>query len=264
MWSRITMVAGVTLACGAAHAQIVFSDTEFDVRDWDHQILMQQGTVELGPFGQELDGGNPGAFQKGRHTTDGPFASIYDGHFYLPGVYVPSVQGPIESMDISYDWIDLDPGGVQHGLAVFQGGQAYIRFVDSAGPYEVWRSFAVAGITDDDPQWQRVTEGGIFNEGPDFSEAGEDLAVGYYTFNWSLPQGFFIERTWGIDNFEVVLNGTGCPGDCDGNGILNVLDFVCFQQAWVAQSPAGDCDANGIYNVLDFVCFQQLFVAGCP
>jgi hypothetical protein len=264
MLSRIASVAGVALAVGAAHAQIVFQDAQFVVEDWDHQILMSQGTVELGPFTQELVGGNPGAFQRGRHLTDGPFASIYDGHFYLPGVYIPTVQGPIESVDIAYDWIDLDEGAVQHGLAVFQGGQAYIRFVDSAGPYQDWQSLSLSGVTDDDPLWQRVTAGGIFDEGPDFSGAGEDLAFGYYTFNWSLPQGFLIERTWGIDNWSVTLNGTGCPADCDGNGALNVLDFVCFQQAWVAQTPLGDCDGNGLYNVLDFVCFQLLFVDGCP
>ena len=65
--------------------------------------------------------------------------------------------------------------------------------------------------------------------------------------------------------FGVSVGGAGgCPGDCDGNGVLNVLDFVCFQQEWQSQSPFGDCDGNGLYNVLDFVCFQQAFQAGCP
>jgi len=58
--------------------------------------------------------------------------------------------------------------------------------------------------------------------------------------------------------------GGDCAADCDGNGTLNVLDFVCFQQEWQAQTPTGDCDDNGVYNVLDFVCFQQVFQAGCP
>lgn len=61
------------------------------------------------------------------------------------------------------------------------------------------------------------------------------------------------------------INGdpVSCTADCDGNGDLNVLDFVCFQQAWVAQSPKGDCDGNGVYDVLDFVCFQGEFTEGC-
>jgi len=55
-----------------------------------------------------------------------------------------------------------------------------------------------------------------------------------------------------------------CPGDCDGNGQLNILDFVCFQQQWQQQTDFGDCDGNGAYNILDFVCFQQAFQSGCP
>jgi len=55
----------------------------------------------------------------------------------------------------------------------------------------------------------------------------------------------------------------GCDADCNADGELNVLDFVCFQLAWVDQEPLADCDANGVYNVLDFVCFQLLFVEGC-
>ena len=63
---------------------------------------------------------------------------------------------------------------------------------------------------------------------------------------------------------EFVSGGGGCAADCDGSGSLNILDFVCFQNEWTAQTPAGDCDGNGSYNILDFVCFQDLFTAGCP
>jgi uncharacterized membrane protein len=54
-----------------------------------------------------------------------------------------------------------------------------------------------------------------------------------------------------------------CPADCNADGALNILDFVCFQNEWNAQSEIGDCDANGVYNILDFVCFQGVFAAGC-
>ena len=56
-----------------------------------------------------------------------------------------------------------------------------------------------------------------------------------------------------------------CPGDCNNDGVANILDFVCFQGEWQAQTQAGDCDANGQYNILDFVCFQgewQAFAGG--
>jgi hypothetical protein len=55
----------------------------------------------------------------------------------------------------------------------------------------------------------------------------------------------------------------GCGADVNGDGELNVLDFVAFQLAWVAQDPSADCDANGVFDILDFACFQQEFAAGC-
>lgn len=104
-----------------------------------------------------------------------------------------------------------------------------------------------------------------------FAQARKDENNG---FQWN-PGGAF-----GFpDDLHVIDNGQGEPGspnvcidgvivesciaDCDGNGALNVLDFVCFQLEWKSQTPKGDCDANGTYNVLDFVCFQAEFVQGC-
>jgi len=54
-----------------------------------------------------------------------------------------------------------------------------------------------------------------------------------------------------------------CDADCNADGSLDVLDFVCFQSEWQAQSELGDCNGDGAYDVLDFVCFQGLFTAGC-
>ena len=67
-----------------------------------------------------------------------------------------------------------------------------------------------------------------------------------------------------VDHIQYAGGEPVCEADCNGDGNLNILDFVCFQSEWQAQSPAGDCDANGQYNILDFVCFQGLFQDGCP
>jgi hypothetical protein len=72
--------------------------------------------------------------------------------------------------------------------------------------------------------------------------------------------------------FDVALNGwqgyvigeAGCAADFNGDGALNILDFVDFQTAFVGGDPAADCDQNGLFNILDFVCFQGVFGAGCP
>jgi hypothetical protein len=54
-----------------------------------------------------------------------------------------------------------------------------------------------------------------------------------------------------------------CPADVNGDGALNVLDFVAFQLLWQDRDASADCDRSGQLDVIDFVCFQSLFVAGC-
>ena len=54
-----------------------------------------------------------------------------------------------------------------------------------------------------------------------------------------------------------------CTADANGDGALDILDFVAFQQLFLAGDPRADCDADGVLNILDFVCFQLAFVEGC-
>jgi hypothetical protein len=55
-----------------------------------------------------------------------------------------------------------------------------------------------------------------------------------------------------------------CYPDCDGNGTLDVFDFLCFQDSFTQGDPYADCDRNATLDVFDFLCFQDAFVAGCP
>jgi hypothetical protein len=55
----------------------------------------------------------------------------------------------------------------------------------------------------------------------------------------------------------------GCPADFNGDGALNILDFVAFQLAWQAGADAADVNGDGVLDVQDFVAFQQHFVNGC-
>ena len=66
------------------------------------------------------------------------------------------------------------------------------------------------------------------------------------------------------DNASFEMVEASCPADVNGDGALNILDFVAFQELFVQSDPTADCDGNGQWNILDFVCFQQLFQAGCP
>ena len=61
-----------------------------------------------------------------------------------------------------------------------------------------------------------------------------------------------------------------CYANCDGSTgapVLNVNDFVCFQNRFAAGDPYANCDGSTttpVLNVNDFVCFQARFAAGCP
>lgn len=55
----------------------------------------------------------------------------------------------------------------------------------------------------------------------------------------------------------------GCPADCDGSGILDIFDFLCFQDAFAVGDLSADLDGDGSLTVFDFLAFQNAFNAGC-
>lgn len=66
------------------------------------------------------------------------------------------------------------------------------------------------------------------------------------------------------DELTVLLNTSPACADLNCDGVEDVLDFVAFQQAWVADDLIADCNGDGIFDVTDFVCFQSVFLNGCP
>lgn len=94
-------------------------------------------------------------------------------------------------------------------------------------------------------------------------EFGDDVALGDdLAFVGAIRDSDFGGYSGGAYAFDLTACA-GCAADVNGDGVLNVLDFVAFQLGWQLQEPAADCDSNGEYNVLDFVCFQQRFAEGC-
>ena len=67
------------------------------------------------------------------------------------------------------------------------------------------------------------------------------------------------------DYLTVHLNrACGCAADVNGDGSLDILDFVAFQGLFVAGDRRADCDGDGrLVVALDFACFQGAFLAGC-
>jgi len=83
------------------------------------------------------------------------------------------------------------------------------------------------------------------------------------------------ETPWVTDaDFALVVVGVSpvpeCYANCDGSTaspVLNIADFTCFMNRFIAGQAYANCDQSTtepVLNILDFLCFQSRFVAGCP
>jgi hypothetical protein len=62
----------------------------------------------------------------------------------------------------------------------------------------------------------------------------------------------------------MLTTGGGCPADMDGNGVLNVQDFLAFLQFYSAgDAMRADFNHDGVINVQDFLLFLSAYAAGC-
>lgn len=55
-------------------------------------------------------------------------------------------------------------------------------------------------------------------------------------------------------------DGTGSLADMNGDGLLDILDFVAFQQLFQDGHGDADMNADGVHDILDFIAFQDAFV----
>jgi len=66
----------------------------------------------------------------------------------------------------------------------------------------------------------------------------------------------------GYDRVRVTI-GDDCAADFDGNGTVNIFDFLAFQTAYSDGDMSADVDGNGLLNIFDFLAFQTLYGEGC-
>ena len=66
-----------------------------------------------------------------------------------------------------------------------------------------------------------------------------------------------------VDRGAYEFGGESCYADCNADGLLNILDFVCYQNRFTTGHPLADCDANGVLDMLDFMCYSDAFMGGC-
>ncbi len=67
---------------------------------------------------------------------------------------------------------------------------------------------------------------------------------------------------YGVDNINYTPTGD-CYADFNGDGVLDLFDFLGFVNEFNAGSDAADCDGDGDLSLFDFLCFVNAFNAGC-
>jgi len=61
----------------------------------------------------------------------------------------------------------------------------------------------------------------------------------------------------------ITVSGGDCYADFDGNGTLDLFDFLGFVNAFNAQNQKADCIDDNAFDLFDFLCFVNAFNAGC-
>ena len=126
-----------------------------------------------------------------------------------------------------------------------------------------------------DPQnnkWHLTVFEGLTTHPSAIVLAPRNLTTQFYVVPASTPLTDATTYTWLVVG-EIIAGFTYsesrtftvCYADCDQSGVLDIFDFLCFQNAFVQGDPyACDCDPDPICDIFDFLCFQNAYVLGCP
>lgn len=213
---------------------------------------------------QPGEGGLSGA----ESITFGP-----DDHMYISSRFTNSIKKyHWETGEYLGDFVQPGDGGLDepfHACFSADGTMLYVSSAESDAVvlYDGATGDLIEVLIADDPETPEIDESGGLDSPHDVTIGPDDLL---YVTSWLSDEvltyeldGTFVGVAAEIDGPLEVVFGTTCDADFNGDGELNVLDFVSFQGAFVAGDPGADCDGDGVLTILDFVCFQQLFGGGC-
>jgi cytochrome c peroxidase len=116
--------------------------------------------------------------------------------------------------------------------------------------------------------------------------AGSGSGAGYATLHWPIQVGAVtpgqtLYVQWMVDDagapggralsqavrITFFCGSGGCAGVCradiNGDGAVNVQDFLSFLAGYAAQSPASDMNSDGATDVQDFLMYLDRYSAGC-
>lgn len=202
--SRILTVAllAATLGLTPAARAVSYFDGVFNDSDWTAtKILDTTGGSASFVAGQVAAGGNPNEYRQVMHTYG--FGAIIVGHLRNGATVDPASCGGIQSVDFSFDAINIDPPfnfGVAFSPLIYQGGQYYEYFPRPGVFANAWTNFSFAGLVATD--FTLVGSEGA-GSNPDFSASGGIMQFGYESGNSNPTPGTVATRTGGIDNWHV-------------------------------------------------------------
>jgi hypothetical protein len=65
------------------------------------------------------------------------------------------------------------------------------------------------------------------------------------------------------DDAAAMVFGAGCPADLNGDGRIDVRDYLAFLSLYATASPLADFTGNGHIDVSDFLAFLAAYAHGC-
>ncbi len=100
---------------------------------------------------------------------------------------------------------------------------------------------------------------GAANKAQNVPNGTIELACECFNFTFNVPEASVLTSSvsFGADA------GNACYPDCDGDTVLTIDDFICFQTFFALGDPYADCDGDTVLTIDDFICFQTFFAIGC-
>jgi len=212
----------------------------------------------------QINGGVLGAVAPGESAT---ISLMVDASNFVDGPNFPTRGYELESFELSFDSGSIglmDPYEATPYFVIRNDDPAVDGFMITDNvEFPIGVSLDQTGVFGQFLSNFYVTYGGTLLDSLNIEDAYGTYAYdGIEVFHWTVDDGPFDAMGLIFDQITIEPAG-GCEADLNGDGVLNILDFVAFQNAFTSGDPVADCDANGALNILDFVCYQNLFSAGC-
>jgi hypothetical protein len=226
--------------------------------DQNGDLLIGDANVacEAGFFNWSTPGGDYGftpsvgprlSPNEARDQSNSWFTPEFDGLLFLPGspargnavaVFTANQPTPLPAMKLRAEVVYYASDGVSVSVKTRISGQTKVWLDAAAVPaieegFEKWTLFAQNAPTlqQGDKHWVEV------KAGPNNDTSGD----------WT----------------NISLESAACPADLNGDGVLDLFDFLQFTNLFNAQDPEADCDGDTGLSLFDFLCFTNQFNAGC-